>query len=878
MIKGSILRGLALGILSTCAEGQTGRAGYRTVDLGIEPGITASIAGDFTGDGIPDLVVHLRQEIRIYPGDGKGTFGNPLVTPVGETETRRYPHAAAAGDFDRDGKLDLFAFQRVFLGNGDGTLRPLRLAIPIGIEDWPQIGDFNKDGIPDLAGVARAPRRSYQLLLGSADGQFCFPATYCEPIFEAVPAEFGVAGDVNVDGSADLLVPFSSPTFESVTAHLSVTRERPFPPVPQEAGTYTKTSALRWSPAKAIALGEATGDQWPDLIILKNESVLIAPGQGDGRFGTPQPAAAGPERFSGFADAVFADFNSDGGVDMAYLLTREDGTGEFGIRLGDRKGQFSEPVVLAAGLPAAGVIGMGDWNRDGLPDLIADDGRTLTVSLSVLEVLSAGEMAVRPRWYATTITLNDGRVLVAGGSDGAEGQLYDPTTGRWTLTGSMAAARRWAYSVLLPDGRVLISGDSTLLEVFDPKTGTFLPIGNASTPTGPVVRLGDRIGVLTGHEAPGAEGQSVLNLFDPASGSVRPLGAVEGGVLIPFPDGRLVVIGTSSASIYEVSDTALQQQARHVLGSMLSHRAAALLQDGSILIAGGTSNRVGGLPSFEALLYDPRRASIHRLGSLPEPQIMFGMTLLYNGSVLTGGGYFTHPGVDDYWAEPAIYDPSTETFTPIPGLPQGYAASTLPDGRVLLNNTGAYSGRIDGSAPTALLYSPAARVVSAASYGGRLAPESLATMFGPQLADETGVTLTVRDAAGVERPAALLFTSPSQINFEVPAGTSSGEATFLLHKGGQMSTVKATIAAVAPALFAYEDYVAIGYGMEILPDGSFVTTPPATRLRSVLGLRIWFSMGRVSAIALGCSVPSAACRPPWSMRDRKEAESPVSTR
>jgi len=69
----------------------------------------------------------------------------------------------------------------------------------------------------------------------------------------------------------------------------------------------------------------------------------------------------------------------------------------------------------------------------------------------------------RDRHLATL--LQDGRVLVVGGEDDqhkvlATAELYDPSTGSFSLTGSMAEERQAQYSTatLLLDGRVLMAG------------------------------------------------------------------------------------------------------------------------------------------------------------------------------------------------------------------------------------------------------------------------------------------------------------------------------------------------------------------------------------------------------------------------------------
>jgi hypothetical protein len=87
--------------------------------------------------------------------------------------------------------------------------------------------------------------------------------------------------------------------------------------------------------------------------------------------------------------------------------------------------------------------------------------------------------------------LSDGRVLIAGGYDGtqylAPAELYDPKTGSFSPTGSMAAARIGQTATLLSDGRVLIAGGNNALgylasaELYDPKTGSFSPAGSMTT-------------------------------------------------------------------------------------------------------------------------------------------------------------------------------------------------------------------------------------------------------------------------------------------------------------------------------------------------------------------------------------------------------------
>ncbi|HLK69679.1 MAG TPA: hypothetical protein VKU19_39895 [Bryobacteraceae bacterium] len=107
------------------------------------------------------------------------------------------------------------------------------------------------------------------------------------------------------------------------------------------------------------------------------------------------------------------------------------------------------------------------------------------------------------------------------------------------------------------------------------------------------------------------------------------------------------------------------------------------------------------------------------------------------------------------------------------------------------------------------------KVQSSAAPSSAVAPNSLASVFGTNLASTTtqagsqplptllgGVTVTVTDAAGVTRPAPLNYVSPTQINLVVPDGVSAGTAAFTVNNGSATQTINATVQAVAPTLFS----------------------------------------------------------------------------
>ena len=93
--------------------------------------------------------------------------------------------------------------------------------------------------------------------------------------------------------------------------------------------------------------------------------------------------------------------------------------------------------------------------------------------------------------FCTATLLNDGRVLVARGADLSQPLLFDPATDTFAATGSMITARGGQTATLLSDGRVLIAGGATAgisvgkilasAELYDPTTGRFSPTGSMTT-------------------------------------------------------------------------------------------------------------------------------------------------------------------------------------------------------------------------------------------------------------------------------------------------------------------------------------------------------------------------------------------------------------
>ncbi|MBC8643007.1 putative Ig domain-containing protein [Caballeronia sp. EK] len=143
---------------------------------------------------------------------------------------------------------------------------------------------------------------------------------------------------------------------------------------------------------------------------------------------------------------------------------------------------------------------------------------------------------------ATELTVgpNAGKVLVAGGSTNGyrnSAELYDPTTGTWSPTGSMNEARAGHTATVLTTGpnagKVLVAGGSTngyrnSAELYDPVAGTWSPTGSMSLGrylfTATELTTGPNAGKVL--VAGGAAGGSSAELYDPVGGSWSTTGSM----------------------------------------------------------------------------------------------------------------------------------------------------------------------------------------------------------------------------------------------------------------------------------------------------------------------------------------------------------------
>ena len=282
--------------------------------------------------------------------------------------------SVAVGDFNRDGKPDVAALNMtdgtvsILLGKPDGTFLPQVVYNVGSLSNSLIMGDFNGDGKLDLA-VAMTTSSTVEILLGNGDGTFASPQSSAV----AGPARQMAAGDFNGDGRMDLAV--SVETGSGFTGAVSIL-------LGNGDGTFHLQNSIQFSNAPGIlASVDLNNDGKMDLVIAGGASnalsVLLGNGNGTFKAEVDYPINGAVANF------VVADFNHDGFLDVVTPNTATAQSGAL-MFLGKGDGTFQTPVPVMADGNSMGAMLAEDFNGDGKLDIAF--GTTVFTS-NVIDVL-----------------------------------------------------------------------------------------------------------------------------------------------------------------------------------------------------------------------------------------------------------------------------------------------------------------------------------------------------------------------------------------------------------------------------------------------------------------------------------------------------------
>jgi uncharacterized repeat protein (TIGR01451 family) len=337
--------------------------GFRAaIDYTIPSYGLSSVPGDFNNDGKIDIAVATVSGIRVFLGNGDGTFQTPLVASTAYVQTM------IVADFDGDGHPDIagisaFSMPTVLLGNGDGTFRIQSISTFLQSSNAALLGsgDFNGDGIPDLVMYGTYSSFGQGLLVEFGDGMggFRFGRFLGAPQASAL-----AVGDFNGDGKADLAIGVS---YVGVSIYLG-----------NGDGTFQiPASATIGQGITHLAIGDLNGDGKPDVVTDSSAGGLnVLLGNGDGTLQAPvhfPPAIM----FASPASIAIADVNGDGKPDV---VTSEASAGTVSVYIGNGDGSLRTPAPFVETSGPSSVIVV-DLNGDGRPDIASVGSTTLSVRI-----------------------------------------------------------------------------------------------------------------------------------------------------------------------------------------------------------------------------------------------------------------------------------------------------------------------------------------------------------------------------------------------------------------------------------------------------------------------------------------------------------------
>jgi hypothetical protein len=317
--------------------------------------------------------------------------------------------------------------------------------------------------------------------------------------------------------------------------------------------------------------------------------------------------------------------------------------------------------------------------------------------------------------------LTDGRVLVVGGLNAAREsslttEIYDPASGRWSVSGSVKIPRNFSAGVVLADGRVFVVGgaqsgkpkqNTRIAEIYDPATGLWMKGGKMKrsryNPTATL--LSDGRVIVAGGETKSANHQQTYEIFDPATGrfsapTLMPK-AFQFHSATRLDDGRVLFVGSlvrdgtgSEALLYDpASNTWTATGSREARGD---HGAAFLALSGEVLAFSGTICEI----------YNPGTGAWLRTGDLPFPRAAFAVAVTGDGLVLRVSGNENPPGGTPT-PKVDIFSPATGTWSDGGTILRsrfGCTATQLLDGTVLV--AGGRDSSTNESLSSAEIYTP----------------------------------------------------------------------------------------------------------------------------------------------------------------------------
>jgi len=340
-----------------------------------------------------------------------------------------------------------------------------------------------------------------------------------------------------------------------------------------------------------------------------------------------------------------------------------------------------------------------------------------TLSFAASGVWSPTGTMVSARDGHTATILTNGQILAAGGTNNGvalnSAELYNPTAGTWVSTGNMSVGRTLARAVVLSNGSVLVMGGclndclsstTNSAEIYNPTAGTFTATGSmvqARAEFGVTLLANGHVLVAGGCTAYDANGcLAVTNkaeIYDPAAATWKATGALRGSrhamTATLLASGKVLVAGGATAAMDAINSSEIYDPTAKTwtLGLKMvtarSDYASITLGTGKILFTGGED--INGVSINKAELYNPSTGKFTATGNMTATREEHTAVLLANGNVLVSGGNKKTLTTQTPLASAELYNPSAGTWSATGSMSNaraGHTSTVLHNGNVV--NTG----------------------------------------------------------------------------------------------------------------------------------------------------------------------------------------------
>ncbi|HEX8265318.1 MAG TPA: FG-GAP-like repeat-containing protein [Pyrinomonadaceae bacterium] len=327
-------------------------------------GVTNVSTTDFNGDNRSDLAVTFANDngnggIRVYLTDEQGGFSESfnLSNPIRFT-------ALAAKDFNNDGKTDIVAVGYGTFSTTQAGNSVVLLGTGNGTFNSPMPQSYGLSSNDLIGGDFNNDGKldlaydSGSVFLGNGDGTF----TISEVLYPFAYPDGIVTADFDGDGNLDLA---QSNNWRSRIFIHKGKGDGKFP-TPRYFAYYSTISTIGIDAVSA----DFNNDGRLDVAAIEsNSTVYVSLQNAGGVFVFPEsPIYGSGSSASSSYTIVSADFNRDGNADLAYSYL-----GQINLLLGNGAGQFNRTFISAPGTDTRGpeVVKTGDFNNDNLIDLVA---------------------------------------------------------------------------------------------------------------------------------------------------------------------------------------------------------------------------------------------------------------------------------------------------------------------------------------------------------------------------------------------------------------------------------------------------------------------------------------------------------------------------